>query len=86
MPVSEILRWLVVGLLALAFLALLVWPRLNLTARALALAGCVCGGLMAILLSQPFLWAFCACTAAAAAIGMVGPHRRLRSEYSDPAR
>lgn len=86
MPVSEILRWLVVGLLVLTFLALLIWPGLNLVARVLALAGCVCGVLMAMLLSQPFLWAFCACTAAAAVIGMVGPHRRMRSEHSHLAR
>jgi hypothetical protein len=86
MPVSEILRWLVVGLLALTFLALLVWPGLNLVARALALAGCVCGVLMAVLLSQPLLWAFCACTAAAAVVGMVAPHRRLRSEHPHAAR
>jgi len=82
MPISEILRWLVVALLVLAFLALLVWPGINIVARLLALVGCLCGILMAMLLSQPFLWAFCACTAAAAVVGMVDPHRRMRREHS----
>jgi hypothetical protein len=41
---------------------------------------------MAALFAQPFLWAFCACMAAPAVIGMVDPHRRLRSEHSRPAR
>jgi uncharacterized membrane protein YfcA len=84
MPISEILRWLVVVLLVLAFLVVAVWPGINLLARLIAMVGCVCGILMAMLLSQPFLWAFCACVAAAALIGMIDPNNRIRRAEARP--
>ena len=85
MPISEILRWLVVVLLILAFLVVAVFPGVNLLARLIAMAGCICGILMAMLLSQPFLWAFFACIAAAALIGVVDPNNRVRRESANPA-
>ena len=78
MPISEILRWLVVVLLILAFLVVAAFPGVRLLARLIAMAGCICGILMAMLLSQPFLWAFFACIAAAALIGVVDPNNRVR--------
>ncbi|MDN5857224.1 MAG: hypothetical protein L0H84_01250 [Pseudonocardia sp.] len=81
LPVSEILRWLVVVLLMLAFLVVAVWPGINIVARLVAMAGCICGILMAMLLSQPFLWAFCACVAAAALISMIDVNSRVRTDH-----
>lgn len=80
MPISEILRWGVVVLLVLSFLVVAIWPGINVVARLVAMAGCLCGILMAMLLSQPFLWAFCACVVVAALIGMIDPNNRHRRE------
>lgn len=90
MPISEILRWLVVVvvvvLLVIAFFVVAFWPGLNHLARLIGMAGCVCGVLMMTLLSQPLLWVFSACVVAAALVGQVEKNREHRREAADMRR